>query len=371
MAVLYPNYDQCLANLTASVEWYFGVAPRHKTLPLCDSLLEGKQYKNVVILLLDGMGMAILENNLPETGFLRSHLVGEFSSVFPPTTVAATTTVQSGLFPSEHGWLGWDVYFPEEDKCVTVFRNTLTGTQISAAEYPVAQTHRPYETAVERIRAAGFAAYNVTPFDAPYPKDTEKIGQRIQQLCAEDGRKFLYAYWTEPDHIMHETGVDSVQTRQTIAGLEAWVQQLSSCLEDTLLLITADHGHMNSRGASLEAHPEIRECLLRGITIEPRAVAFYVREGMGETFVRRFRAAFGEKFRLYSRAETECSGLFGRGRDHPAFLGSVGDYLAVAIDDLSLYETEEETTRFIGVHAGLTADEMRIPLIAVTRERKK
>lgn len=33
-----------------------------------------------------------------------------------PTTVAATTSVMSGLQPIEHAWLGWDCYYPQVDK---------------------------------------------------------------------------------------------------------------------------------------------------------------------------------------------------------------------------------------------------------------
>ena len=46
----------------------------------------------------------------------------------------------------------------------------------------------------------------------------------------------------------------------------------------------------------------------------------------------------------------------------------LGDYLAIAIDDLSIYSTKEEADFFIGVHAGLTEDEMTIPLIIVEKK---
>lgn len=367
MDILYPDYDHCLVNLTCSVERHFSVAPDHQTLPLCDRLLEKKLYKNVIVLLLDGMGTAILEKNGDPDGFLCKHLAGEYSSVFPPTTVAATTSVLSGLYPAEHGWLGWDVYFPEVGKNVTVFRNALTGTQEQAEDYPVAQTHRPYKSVIEKIREAGGKAYSVTPFAEPFPQTLEEMESCLLELCDKPGRKYIYGYWPEPDHVMHETGVDSPETKAVLAGLESWVARLSSRLEDTLLLITADHGHVNSLGTSLEAHPEIRECLARGLSIEPRAAACFVKPGMEKIFESRFAAAFGDKFLLLTVDEAIRQGLFGPGKHHPQFPGSVGNYLAVAVGGLSLYETEEEASRFIGVHAGLTAEEMRIPLIAIER----
>ena len=44
------------------------------------------------------------------------------------------------------------------------------------------------------------------------------------------------------------------------------------------------------------------------------------------------------------------------------------DYLAVAVSDLAIYNTREEADFFVGVHAGLTEDEMQIPLIIIERE---
>ena len=112
---LLPDYNNCLVNLANSVLKKFGAETTAATLPLADKVLAGN-YKNVVVLLLDALGISILEKHLKPEGFFRSHLAGAFNSVYPPTTVAATTSIMSGLYPNEHGWLGWDVYYPQLDK---------------------------------------------------------------------------------------------------------------------------------------------------------------------------------------------------------------------------------------------------------------
>ena len=86
------NYENCIVNLSNSILSNFGVIPVGKTLPLVDNLLK-KDYKNVVIILLDGLGTCIMGSNLKEDGFLRTHFAESISTVFPPTTVAATTSV--------------------------------------------------------------------------------------------------------------------------------------------------------------------------------------------------------------------------------------------------------------------------------------
>ena len=87
-----------------------------------------KESKNVIVLLLDGMGKLILEESLDEKGSFRSHLAGSYNSVFLSTTVAATTSILSGQQPCEHSWLGWDCYYPQIDKNVTVFLNNGCST---------------------------------------------------------------------------------------------------------------------------------------------------------------------------------------------------------------------------------------------------
>ncbi len=80
MKLLYPDYDNCIANLACSVLKYFCAKAPNKTLAMADEILK-KQYKNVVVLLLDGMGRNIIEKNLDSDGFFRSNLRGIYTSV--------------------------------------------------------------------------------------------------------------------------------------------------------------------------------------------------------------------------------------------------------------------------------------------------
>ena len=121
----------------------------------------------------------------------------------------------------------------------------------------------------------------------------------------------------------------------------------------------------STKGVALTDYPKLCECLLRLPSIEPRALNFFIKPGMEEQFVSEFNRRFSEKFRLFTKAEVLENKLFGRGAEHPAFRDMLGDYLAVATGDLCIYNTREEADFFIGAHAGLTAEEMTIPLILV------
>lgn len=367
MNMILPDYSNCITNLAVSILDKFGIREEgRQKLGMITPYLT-KDYENIVVVLLDGMGTAIVEKNLGADGFFRKHMKGSYSSVFPPTTVAATTSIISGLHPCRHGWLGWDCYFPGLDKNVSVFTNTESGTDIPAADFPVASTYCGYKSIASRIRANGGQAYEISPFIEPFPQDFGEICGKIKELCRRPGKKYLYAYWTEPDHLMHEKGCYGEETVKTVRELETRVQELCEELENTLIIVTADHGHADSDGVAITDYPRIMECLVRMPSIEPRALNLFVKEEKKTQFEYEFKKEFEKKFLLWTKEEVLQSKIFGTGAVHPDFGEMLGDYLAIAIDDLSIYNTREEAEFFVGVHAGLTKDEMVIPLIVIER----
>lgn len=357
--LVWPEYENCIANLPNSILKYWGLTTVGKTLPLADRYLT-KEYKNVVVLLLDGMGKVILENFLAENGPFRSHLAGIYKSVFLSTTVAATTSAMSGLQPCEHSWLGWDCYYPQVDKNVTVFLNKVQGTEEPAADYNVAWTVTPYESVIERINKSGGTAYGAMPFLPPYPKSMKEICERIKTLCKEPDRKYIYAYWNQPDGLLHRNGCNAQVVKEELETLERMVKQLVDECEDTLFLITADHGHMDTEYVMLQDYPAICDCLVRLPSLEPRVLNFFVKEEKKDIFEAEFKKEFGEQFLLLSMEDAIEKNLFGTGVHHENFRGMLGDYLAIATGNLSIFYTDE---RWVSMHGSLTEDEMLIPLI--------
>ena len=366
LKTLWPDYENCISNLPNSIMRKFVVEPAGKSLPLLDRYLK-KDYKNIVIILLDGMGVNIMRRNLDEKGFFRRHLIGSISSTFPPTTVAATTSILCGLMPCEHAWLGWDCYYPQVGKNVTVYKNTEQDTDTPAADYNIAHRYTAYESIFDRFSKAGKRAYAVTPFNEPYPDSFEGICALIKELCREDGEKYIYAYWSEPDHTMHRTGCFGDESKKLLNGLQNCIQALCGELEDSLVIVTADHGHIDSKGVCIRDYPTVTECLLRMPSIEPRALNLFVKAGMEKQFEEEFTRFFGKDFILMKKEEAIEKKLFGKGNEHPSFRSMLGDYFAIAVGGLTIFNTKKDAETFIGVHAGLTEDEMRIPLIIIEK----
>lgn len=121
------NYRECLTNLACSIRKYFGLDYKHNTLSYIDSLLEEYKPKNVVTILCDGMGSNIPDRTLSEKSFFIRNRLKSITTVFPATTVAATTSMMTGLNPVESGMLGWDMYFKDIDKTITTFFGSEKG----------------------------------------------------------------------------------------------------------------------------------------------------------------------------------------------------------------------------------------------------
>jgi predicted AlkP superfamily pyrophosphatase or phosphodiesterase len=363
----YPDYDHSIVSVSNSILRAFGAECRHKSLPFLDAYLD-KGYHNVLLMLFDGMGTEALEYHLPKDSFLRRHVAGTLSSVFPPTTSAALPSIESGLTPYEHGWLGWSMYFQEIDSVVDLYPNTVKDSGgVQAAEYHVARKYLPYETIGPAIERAGIGKmYEVSPYNGIVVSKHEELFDAVCGLAGEPGKKFVYAYWNQPDSVMHKTGCRSERTRDAIRRIDQSVRELCLTLSDTLIIVIADHGHIDTRVHIVSDSPKIQKALSRPVSIESRAAALYVKDKYQKSFPKEFRKAYGKDFLLLSRDEVLKSGLFGSGTMNARFVGSIGDFLAIAVSDAVLLNSHE-SKQLVSNHAGLTEAEMRVPLILVEK----
>lgn len=363
------KYNECLTNLACSIRKYFGLEYHHKTLDCVDNILENKKPQNVVILLFDGMGSKILERTLNNNAFFLENKVKDITTVFPATTTAATTTVRTGLNPSEHGWLGWNTYIKPIDKIITLFRNEEKGTEHECEEFitiknDVLVTNTIYE---EINKTSDAYAIELMPFGENKYDNLDDMFNIIERETLKPGKKFIYGYDTQPDSSMHELGPDHIDVQNLIKERNDKTSEFCKRLKDTLVIIVADHGHIKVDNLYLKDYPEVERMLERDTSIEPRALALKVKDEYKDAFEDTFNKYLGKDFTLYAKDEVLKSKLFGDGIKNNNFEDAIGDYIAIAENSNKCLLDENEMA-FVSHHAGYTDDEIYVPLIIVDKK---
>lgn len=373
--MIFPDYDRSILSTTASLLRHFGAECAYPTLPELDAFLDCNP-RHVALIIIDGAGVKPLEGALPADSYLRSHIGAVVTSIFPSTTTAAATSYYCGQSAYEHGWLGWQLYMKEYATDVTTFarRTYYTGKTVDGPQ--PAPSLMPFETVFEKIRASAPDVITRTQyaFDS-YSEHGAHEKMRVSSLsdiCANQTRisrsserTFTISYWGEPDATMHEFGVGSKKACEKFRLIDAELKAMSKRLRDTLVIVTADHGMINSQRIIINDIDGIMDCLIMPPMIESRAAAFYVKPHRRAAFEHIFRQKLGQWFILLSREDVYRTGIFGRGQANAKFDDFIGDYIACAIADKSIdYRVSGvKTDELAGRHAGLTEDEMLVPVI--------
>ena len=233
----------------------------------------------------------------------------------------------------------------------------------------MARRYLPYVGLPDKIRAAtggAVAVEYVSPFSAAHPvASVAELCGAVRQLCGGEGRKYIYCYWNQPDYDIHDHGVGHPRITELVEEIDRAVAALCAELTDTLVLVVADHGMIDVEYVRLAEHPALAGCLVRPPSLELRAASFTVRPGLEARFDGAYRAVFPEHL-LLTRAELLASGLLGPGEVHPRTPGFLGDFVGIATGPRTLEATGAPLEQlFRAAHAGLSEEELTVPLIAV------
>ncbi len=119
----------------------------------------------------------------------------------------------------------------------------------------------------------------------------------------------------------------------------------------------------------LDEYPILKNMLIRKTSLEFRAANFFVKKNMIKRFKEEFEKLFKNDFILMSKKEVIKSKLFGNGKASDKFESCLGDYLALAISDKGIID-EYDSNPLKGLHAGVTEDEVLVPLIVIDKHKK-
>lgn len=360
-----PNWKNSILNISATLAEFLGAPNENATLKVLQDEL-AKNYKNVVYVCFDGMGINPLEINLDKDDFLRKHIVKVLTSTFPSTTTNATTSLVTNKLPLEHGWLGWSLHFDEIGRNVDIYtrRDSQTGEPIEY-DYPLIDDGDCYfyhATRTDYEISTVFPKYVSCKQELNHEiRGLEDIFDTVREICNKPNKQFVYAYCPEPDHFMHDNGVTNPETQQMIRLISSELQKLVTETKDTLFIVSADHGQVDVAGyVDIRDDEELNSMLEYPLYLDSRSPAFKVKRGKKRQFAKLFRDRYGEDFVLYRTSDLIKRGYFGE-RGNYGYL--LGDFIASGTYTNKMFITPKAEVDYKkGHHTGLTR-EMLVPLI--------
>jgi hypothetical protein len=339
----------------------------------------------------DGYGLDSWKRDHDEVPLLRRMTergtVTPLTSVYPSETSAAMTTYYTGALPVEHGSIGWNQYDPAIEASFASLPR-----EVKHADGDVdlaAETLVDAEPIADDLAEWGVDVQYVVPFEsAPdtathnqYGSPDEAAGLTTRAL-ESTAPAFVHTYVPAIDSVSHEYGTDGeafqVRLREVAGAIESALAGLDSeTAASTLVVVTADHGHVNTDPErnvdlasipglvdALETHPDGTPIRLSG---SPRNVHLHVEDGRVDEVKALLEKHVDALVMTRERARERA--LFGDAPASPAFERRVGD-LILTHRELGTWWAGEEPGELsiVGMHGGLTPEEMLVPFAVARAE---
>ncbi len=363
-----PNWKKSNLNVSATLASFLGAPNKNATLPLLEKEL-GKGYKNIVFICFDGLGTNPIEKNLDNNSLLKQNIKQVLTSTFPSTTTNATTSLICNKQPLEHGWFGWSLHFDEINRNLDIYLHSDSQTNEHVDfDYPLSDNSDCYFDHAN----TDFSINTVLPCYVKVKnqenniviENEKELCDAIRNICAKDGKQFIYSYFPEPDSTMHDFGVSSEQAKTKIQNINTEIEKLYDDLSNTLIVITADHGQIDVEGfVEFYKDKEMNDMLSCTPFLDARTPAFIVKQGKEKEFEKLFKKRYGKDFKLFKTKDLIRKKYFG---NHGKFGHLLGNYIAIGTYTHKQFLSHENATRFKGHHTSLT-EEMLVPLIILSK----
>jgi predicted AlkP superfamily pyrophosphatase or phosphodiesterase len=401
---LYESY--CFSRLPHTIEALLtgAVTPG---LPAAATAGLPDRCETVIVLFLDAFGWRFFAPRAESYPFLRrfvdSGVVSPLTTMFPSTTAAHVTAMNTGLTPAASGIFEWFYYEPLQDAIIAPLLFSYAGdrgreTLAAAGVNP--RDLFPRGTIYQRLGAAGvrstilqhrdYAASSYTRALSvgadilPFRTVPEALTSLAQRIAAQPGPAYYYLYLDMIDAAAHLYGPDSQHVAAEIdIVLTALDRLLHPALKaargDIALLLVADHGQIAiDPQATISLNrllPELTAATrmsASGRLLVPagsrRDMFLYIRDERLDDIHAELNHALKGRAEVHRTADLIAAGMFG-GDPSPAFLGRVGNLVVLPYPGESVWWDFAENGKFestyLGAHGGLTRDEAETQLAAL------
>jgi hypothetical protein len=200
------------------------------------SIEDTSNIENVVIFLLDGFGWQFWNNlsknkyiQLEEEPFLAKPVV----TVYPPITNVATATILTGFWPSQNGVFYRQDHVLQKPSIFEIAENNNLRTEFVEGNVGFLGIHADYEHWLLDDDGDGLT--------------DDEIFEEANKSFSEDRSDFIFIHFHGIDDIGHEYGPNSVEWLEKTQEIFNYTNQLISQIpENSLIIITADHGMHNN-----------------------------------------------------------------------------------------------------------------------------
>jgi hypothetical protein len=331
--------------------------------------------RQVVLLVLDGLGAAQLEERGARLAPVLASGAGTVvTSVAPSTTATALTSLSTGLAPFAHGVVGYRVAVDGEILNVLGWR---LGGRDGRRLVP-ARTFQPlpsFPGSPAPVPVVSRHGYGSTGFTAAHLGDAPLFGWHtpsglvveVRRLL-EGGAPFVYAYYDGIDRTAHAWGLDDHYDAELRA-----VDRITGDLVEVLpagaaLVVTADHGQVEV-GSSIEVLGGDVMDMVTMLSGEGRFRWLHARAGATSDLLDTLKGRYGSVAWVHDADEIIDNGWLG-GVPDADVRARLGDVVLVPFSATAFLDPADTgEQRLVCRHGSLTSGEMLVPLLAWASQR--
>jgi hypothetical protein len=393
---LYESYY--FARIPPSLPWLFtGEGQPALPIDVFDTLTP--PFDHVALCFIDAFSWQHVDRALDESRFLRHAsdvgVLSKMTSMFPSTTAAHVTTIHTGQTPAVSGIYSWQYFEPTLGALIEALpfafldqpRESLRFTGIDPnVIFPGPSIYGGLSElgvrsfVLQPIEIAGSTCNKIFTAGAeqrPFKSLADGLVGLRNILLHEQAPTYTFFYWDKIDSLAHGHGPDSeavaAEVEMVFLAFDRLLHNHLGSARKTLLLLTADHGHVRTGEAVMVNRdiPDIIPLLMKDRLGRPLAPAgsrrdffLHVQDEYVESVCGRLREVLAERAEVFPTRELIDQGFFGERPASERLLSRVGNVVVLPYVGQSVWWGEGDS-RKVSSHGGLTPEEVEIPLFAV------
>ena len=358
-----PDYaGACIANVAAALGAGATTTPDWLPEPAAGA-------RQVVLLVIDGLGWDQLNARRSLAPFLSAMTGGPITSVAPTTTATALTSITTGLPPARHEVVGYRVRVDRDDVLNVLRWRTGAGDAIDQVDpamfqsQPVFGGRQPVVVTRTEFGPTGFTLAHLPGVRLQGWRTASSLAVEVGDALRA-GETFVYAYYDGIDKIAHERGFGPFYDAELRTADRLVADVAAQLPAGAALVVTADHGQVEVGPATLPIPGEVT-ALTSLVSGEGRFRWLHAAPGRQADLLDACREAFGTKAWVRTVDELEDEGWYG-GRLTAAGRGRLGDVAVIPFEPIAVTDPADSGEFTLRCrHGSATAAEMFVPLLAV------